>query len=226
MRKGEGVHQSSRINGILAVALRASRSPRFANREEQLSMRAYSQKRRLLERYENVQNIQREQTGSDVLRAPSTGDDILRCDSRPPAKALLHIIDSGQIDESEIAGPLASHRQRGGENEEAIPPLKDIIGLPNGCNAAAILEPLLKLSYVHVAPDASVYRASIFDLAAAEHHSRDLWRSSLMATLTVRAVPQAIPSARTSLVAALRAPRAVCGRLAAARLALGDNPLR
>jgi hypothetical protein len=46
-----------------------------------------------------------------------------------------------------------------------------MIGLPNGCNAAAVLEPLLKLSYVHVAPDASVYRESIFALAAAEHHS-------------------------------------------------------
>jgi hypothetical protein len=55
-----------------------------------------------------------------------------------------------------------------------------MIGLPNGCNAAAVLETLLKLSYVHVAPDASVYRESIFDLAEAEHHSRDLWRSSLM----------------------------------------------
>src|SRR5256884_2782196 len=51
-------------------------------------------------------------------------------------------------------------------------------------------------------------------------------RSGLMATLAVRAAPQAIPSARTSPVAALRAPRAVCGRRAAARLPVGDNPVR
>src|SRR5207253_8338882 len=50
--------------------------------------------------------------------------------------------------------------------------------------------------------------------------------SGLMATLTVHAVPQAIPSARTSPVAALRAPRAVCSRRAAARLPVGDNPVR
>jgi hypothetical protein len=106
-----------------------------------------------------------------VSRAPSTGDDILRCDPGPPAKALLHIVDRRQIDDVEIAGPLASLRQREGENEEVILRLKDMIGLPNGCNAAAVLEPLLKLSYVHVAPDACVYRESIFAPAAAEHHS-------------------------------------------------------
>lgn len=143
-------------------------------------MRAYSQKRRLFERYENVQNIQRGQTGSNVLRAPSTGDNIFGGHPRASAKALLHIVDRREIHDVEIAGPLASHRQREGENEEVILRLKDMIGLPNGCNAAAVLETLLKLSYVHVAPDASVYRESIFDLAEAEHHSRDLWRSSLM----------------------------------------------
>ncbi len=44
--------------------------------------------------------------------------------------------------------------------------------------------------------------------------------------LTVHAVPQAIASARTSPAAALRVPRAVCGRFAPARLPVGDSPLR
>jgi hypothetical protein len=51
-------------------------------------------------------------------------------------------------------------------------------------------------------------------------------RRGRLAMVTVCAAPQAIPSARTSPVAALRAPRAVCGRLAAARLPVGDNPAR
>jgi hypothetical protein len=41
--------------------LRMRRLSRFPNGEKQLSMRAYSQQRRLFERYENVQNIQRRQ---------------------------------------------------------------------------------------------------------------------------------------------------------------------
>jgi hypothetical protein len=134
-------------------------------------MRAYSQKRRLFERYENVQNVECRQTRRNVFRAPGTGDDILRCHPRPPAKALLHIVDRRQIDHVEVAGPLTSLRQREGEYEEVVLRLKDMVGLPNGCYAAAVLEPLLKLSYVHVTPDASVYRESIFDLEAAEHHS-------------------------------------------------------
>ena len=106
-----------------------------------------------------------------MSRASSAGGDILRGDPRPPAEAFLHIIDRRQIDDVEIAGPLASLRQREGENEEVILRLKDMIGLPDGGNAAAVLEPLLKLSYVHVTPDVFVYRESIFDLTAVEHHS-------------------------------------------------------
>jgi hypothetical protein len=134
-------------------------------------MRAYSQKRRLFERYENVQNIQRGQTGGNVLRASSTGDNILGGHPRASAKTLLHIVDRRQIHDVEVAGPLTSLGQREGEYEEVILCLKDMIGLPNGCNAAAVLETLLKLSDIHETPAASVYRESIFDLAAAEHHS-------------------------------------------------------
>jgi hypothetical protein len=34
-----------------------------------------------------------------------------------------------------------------------------MIGLPNGCNAAAVLEPLLKLSDIHMIPVACGLRA-------------------------------------------------------------------
>ena len=106
-----------------------------------------------------------------MLRASSTGGNILGGHPRASTKALLHIIDRREIHDVEVAGPLASLRQREGEYEEVILRLKDMIGLPDGCNAAAVLESLLKLFYVHVAPDAWVYRASIFALVAAEHHS-------------------------------------------------------
>ena len=106
-----------------------------------------------------------------MLRAPSAGRDISGGHPRASAETLLHIVDRREIHDVEVAGPLASHGQREGEHEEVILGLKDMVGLPDGCNAAAVLEPLLKLSDVHVTPDASVYRDSIFNLTAAEHHS-------------------------------------------------------
>lgn len=124
-----------------------------------MSMRAYSQKRRLLERYENVQNIQRGQTGGNVLRTSGTRDNILGGHPRASAKTLLHIVDRREIHDVEVAGPLASHGQREGEYKEVILCLEDMIGLPNGCNAAAVLEPLLKLSDIHMIPVACGLRA-------------------------------------------------------------------
>lgn len=148
----------------------ARRAARLIYGKKQLSIRADSQERRPLQRYEYVQDIQCGKTRRNVLGTSRAGEDIFRRHSRPPAQTLLHVVDRCKIDDVEISGALASLRERKGEYKKVILRLKNMIGLPYGCNAAAVLEPLLKFSDVHVTPDVSLVEELIFDLPANEHH--------------------------------------------------------
>ena len=119
-------------------------------------MLARAQNRRLFQCNEYVQDIERRQTCRNVLCAPSNCDDSIRGHTGAAANARLCIVDRLLIDDVEVAGSLPRFRPREGEHKEVIFRLKNVVGLTNSHDAAAVFEPVLKRFYVHVPPKAAL----------------------------------------------------------------------
>jgi hypothetical protein len=119
-------------------------------------MLARTQNRRLFQRNEYVQDIERCETCWNVFCAPSNCDNSLRGYTGSAANARLCIVDRLLIDDVEVAGSLPRFRPREGEHKEVIPRLKHVVGLTNSHDATAVFEPVLKRFYVHVPPKAAL----------------------------------------------------------------------
>jgi hypothetical protein len=119
-------------------------------------MLARAQNRRLFQRNEYVQDIERHQACGNVFCAPSNCDNSLRGYTGSTANARLCIVDRFLIDDVEVAGSLPRFRPREGEHKEVIPRLKHVVGLTNCHDATAVFEPVLKRFYVHVPPKAAL----------------------------------------------------------------------
>ena len=74
-------------------------------------MLAGSQKRRLFQRNQDVQDVERHQTRGYVLGAPGDRKDILRRHARPAPEARLDEVNRRLVDDVEIAGSPPGFRE-------------------------------------------------------------------------------------------------------------------
>ena len=105
-------------------------------------MLARAQNRRLIQCYQDVQDVQCHQAGRNVAGASCDRERVFGGHPAPAPKMSLYIVNRCATHDVEIPGTSARLRQREGEDEEVVRRLEDVIRLADRRDSTAILEAL------------------------------------------------------------------------------------
>src|SRR2546423_10003226 len=105
------------------------RASSLAHGEEQLPVFAGTRDGRPAQRDQDIQDIQRQESGGDVPGALRCGEHLLRSHTARSADALVHVIDGGLVDQVEVAGTTTRPRQRERQHEKITLALEYMVGL-------------------------------------------------------------------------------------------------